>query len=382
MTPRMDADVAVVGVGTFGSLVLWQLACRGVDVVGFERHAPGHDRGAAGGETRLFRLAYAEGAQYVPLLRRARELWQVLADESGRELFRPCGGLTIGAPEQPHMVDLQANAAATDVPVEVLGAGAMAERYPQHRLLDREIGVFDPQAGMLKSDLAVLAAAGAAVSRGARVVPHSPVQAITSTANGVHIETADRSWHVRDVVVAAGAWSVPFLPPALAAAAEPRRILLGWFAPDGERIALYRPDRFPVLVRATYDLFLYATPTTDDTTVKIGGTIQGRAIPDPSSFDRRHSRDEVARERDVVADLFPGLHAEPVRMDAFTDLFMPDLHPLVGRVDEHGHVVVATAGSGRGFKLSPALAAHVADLVVNRESDPIPFMSAERELPT
>ncbi|MCP9982649.1 FAD-dependent oxidoreductase [Actinomadura madurae] len=71
----MDAEVAVIGVGTMGSMAMWRLAERGVEAIGFERYAPGHDLGAAGGNTRLFRLAYMEGAHYVPLLKQALGLW-------------------------------------------------------------------------------------------------------------------------------------------------------------------------------------------------------------------------------------------------------------------------------------------------------------------
>lgn len=46
---------AVVGVGSVGAMVLWQLAQRGVQAVGYDAYAPGHDRGAAGGESRILR---------------------------------------------------------------------------------------------------------------------------------------------------------------------------------------------------------------------------------------------------------------------------------------------------------------------------------------
>ena len=84
-----DADVAVVGLGAMGSMATWQLAQAGADVVGFEQYGLAHDRGAIGGESRLFRMAYHEGAEYVPLLRRARELWGELAEATGRPLFAP-----------------------------------------------------------------------------------------------------------------------------------------------------------------------------------------------------------------------------------------------------------------------------------------------------
>lgn len=54
--------------------------------------------------------------------------------------------------------------------IEVLDRAAMAHRYPQHATLPGEVGVFDPQAGFLRSDAAVLTAAARAESLGARVL--------------------------------------------------------------------------------------------------------------------------------------------------------------------------------------------------------------------
>jgi hypothetical protein len=45
------------------------------------------------------RQSYFEGPAYVPLLRRAYEGWHELAEESGRDLLRLCGGIYIGDPK-------------------------------------------------------------------------------------------------------------------------------------------------------------------------------------------------------------------------------------------------------------------------------------------
>ena len=46
-TPRrFDHEVAVVGLGAFGAAALWQLAKRGVSVIGIEQFQVGHDRGS------------------------------------------------------------------------------------------------------------------------------------------------------------------------------------------------------------------------------------------------------------------------------------------------------------------------------------------------
>src|SRR4029450_10190989 len=79
-------DAIVLGVGGMGSAALYHLARRGKRVLGLERFNIPHDRGSSHGITRIIRLAYYEHPSYVPLLRRAYELWRELEAESGVHL--------------------------------------------------------------------------------------------------------------------------------------------------------------------------------------------------------------------------------------------------------------------------------------------------------
>src|SRR3989442_14438459 len=79
-----------------GAMSAWRLAARGARVIGFERFRPGHDRGSSHGDTRIFRTAYFESPEYVPLLQRAHGLWRQLEKESGAELLTLTGGLALG----------------------------------------------------------------------------------------------------------------------------------------------------------------------------------------------------------------------------------------------------------------------------------------------
>ena len=49
---------------------------------GLERFTVAHDRGSSHGLSRIIRLAYWEHPDYVPLLRRAYELWRQLEAET------------------------------------------------------------------------------------------------------------------------------------------------------------------------------------------------------------------------------------------------------------------------------------------------------------
>ena len=84
-------DVVVVGVGGMGSAALYHLARRGKRVLGIERFDLLHEQGSSHGLTRIIRLAYFEHPNYVPLLRRAYELWRELESEAGEQLLRITG---------------------------------------------------------------------------------------------------------------------------------------------------------------------------------------------------------------------------------------------------------------------------------------------------
>ncbi len=76
MTDRYDA--IVIGLGGMGPASAFHLARRGQKVLGLEQHALLHELGSSHGPTRIIRLAYHEHPSYVPLLRRAYELWHEL----------------------------------------------------------------------------------------------------------------------------------------------------------------------------------------------------------------------------------------------------------------------------------------------------------------
>ena len=71
-------DVIVVGLGGMGSATVYQLAKRGKKVLGIEQFQISHELGSSHGLSRIIRLAYHEGPQYVGFGQRAYELWRTL----------------------------------------------------------------------------------------------------------------------------------------------------------------------------------------------------------------------------------------------------------------------------------------------------------------
>src|SRR5947209_14883569 len=131
-----------------GALSAWRLAARGAKVIAFVRIRPGHDRGSSHGDTRIFRTAYFESPEYVPLLQRAGQLWRELETETGTELLTMTGGLAIGDPESELVTGVLASAVQHDLPHRVLSAAQIETLYAQHRLEAGEVAVQQDEAGV------------------------------------------------------------------------------------------------------------------------------------------------------------------------------------------------------------------------------------------
>lgn len=344
----MDGELAVIGLGSIGSMALWQASRLTDSVTGFEAATPAHGRSAVGGDTRLFRMLYRGNPDYYPILERSRALWAELEAETGQNILTRCGGLSIGTNNGPYLSALLDTTRATGAEHQILTREDMAERYPQHNLRDDDIAVYDPHAGALRTERAVTAAVTAAQANGATIHTNTPIDSIEETNDGVLITSGSRSWTFENVIVSSGGWSQRLMPDYLKTATQTKRIFLTWFL--AKNPAEFSPDRFPIFIRISGDRSMYGAPAVDGATVK--ATLDGRGKPTPSadSVLRDLTPGEITETTETVTEFFPGLHPTIVRTDAFPDLFTKDGNPLLGRFSEGSRIYCATGFSGGGFK--------------------------------
>lgn len=372
-----DARIAVIGTGSIGSMALWQVSMHESSVLGIEAHTPAHPRSAVGGDSRLFRMTYRGTDPYYPILQRSRQLWGQLEEESGRSILGRCGGLSIGHRDGDYIPALLDSIRAVGAEHRVLDHGEMAERYPQHDLDKDEVGVWDPSAGYLKTDTAVLSALECARSRGATVVTDAPVTSLMETADGVRIESGDAAWTADRVIVTGGAWATDLLPGPLQDRVYPTRILLTWF--EARDPASFAPEVFPIFIRIARGTSMYGAPSLDGTTVK--ASLDGRAsrTADPSSMLRVPTEAEMAEVRETAASYFPGLIPYVVRADTYPDLYTVDGAPLLGFAPGSRRIVLATGFSGAGFKMATGYGAIAASLALDPDHARAPeFVDPDR----
>src|SRR3989442_11831734 len=137
----VDADVIVAGLGAHGSSAAYALASRGAAVLGFDRFARGQTLGSSGGLSRIIRLSYYEHPDYVPLLRRAWQLWRELEQESGETLLTQTGGLYMGPPEGELVPGALESAKKHRLKHEMLEARDLRRRFPLFHIDDDWIGL-------------------------------------------------------------------------------------------------------------------------------------------------------------------------------------------------------------------------------------------------
>src|SRR5436190_23953839 len=113
-------DVIVLGLGGMGAAAAAELARRGRRVLGLEQFTPAHDQGPSHGHTRVIRTAYYEHPAYVPLVRRAFQLWHELEQRTGKHLLTDCPCLSIGSPKGELVAGVRRAAVEHDLAVEHL----------------------------------------------------------------------------------------------------------------------------------------------------------------------------------------------------------------------------------------------------------------------
>ena len=106
------------------------LARRGCKVLGIEQFHIAHDRGSSHGQSRLIRQAYFEHPDYVPLVRRAYDLWYELEAACGKQLFHRTGLFMAGDPQGMLIQGVRRAAHVHDVDIEEVTHDGALRRFP------------------------------------------------------------------------------------------------------------------------------------------------------------------------------------------------------------------------------------------------------------
>jgi sarcosine oxidase len=358
-------DVIVIGAGVFGAWTAWYLRKSGKRVLLLDAAGPAHARASSGGESRLTRGSYGQDEIYTRFALDSLKQWKWLSDQAGLPVFHPTGVLFFFQKREAYVDQSLAVHRRLALATQELDRAALEQRYPQVSWRDIEVGLLEPQFGVLMARRAVQTLVEQFVKSGGEYRAAAVKPPITDSAPA-SLELGDgSSVSAAHYVFACGPWLPKMFPRLLGPRIFITRQEVFFFAPPpGD--ARFGPRALPGWADFNDGDIFYGMPDLEGRGFKIAHDKHGAPI-DPDRGDRVTSPGALADVRAYMARRFPALAGAALNEERVCqyenssngDLLI-DWHPTAG------NVLLVGAGSGHGFKHGPEVGRYAAELLTGK----------------
>ncbi|MBL7872429.1 MAG: N-methyl-L-tryptophan oxidase [Cyclobacteriaceae bacterium] len=379
-----EFDVIVIGVGSMGSSTCYQLASRGVSVLGLEQFSIPHDQGSHAGQSRLIRKAYFEHADYVPLLERAYDNWNHLESITGSQVYFPTGLLYAGKPDELLIKGVKHSSEKFNVPIETVTKKEFGNRFPQFEVPDDYEVLFEPDAGFVTPERAVSLYVAQAIKAGATIHSNEETRSWKQNETSIEVVTNKGTYVCKKLVITAGAWTGKMLPE-LSTRLQVTRQVIAWLNPKIQK--QFELRNFPCWLfdDHTQPGMYYGFPilNTDQFGAPAGLKVAHHYPGSPThanSVNRNISQEEQQILIKSVTKFLPNGYASLSVLKTCLYTNTPDENFIIDFVPESNKNVIMAAGfSGHGFKFVSVVGEIVADLSISGSTKlPIHFLRVSR----
>jgi sarcosine oxidase len=381
MKRASEFDAIVVGLGAIGSAAAYWLARRlGRRVLGLEQFALGHEHGASEDHSRIIRLSY-HNPGYVDLARHAYDAWREVEQDGDERLLVICGGVDLFPGDGAIAIsDYAESMAAHGVPFEQLDAAEIRRRWPQFRIDDDVVGLYQADSGIAPARKGNDAHRRLARRHGATLLDNTPVTRVTPLADGVEVETPEAIYRCGFVVLAADAWTNRLLEPL--GARLPLTLMqeqVTYYAASDLRA--FWPDRFPVWIWMDDPCFYGVPVYGEEGGVKVAQDVAGNEVTLETRTYEPHP-DVLAREDAFRACTLPGIDGAAVHSKTCLYTLTPDRDFVIDTLPDEPRIAVAL-GAGHGFKFASIIGRLISDLAIDgATSYPIAPFAIDRRILT
>lgn len=374
-------DVLVIGAGSMGVAACYQLAARGIKVLGLEQFdSIPHDKGSHAGQSRIIRKAYFEHPDYVPLLQRAYHNWQQLEEKTGEQVYFNTGLVYHGPSHHPVMKGVQEAALIHSLQLDKPG-----KKYPQFNLPAGFESIFEPDAGFLRPEKVITLYKDEAITKGAVIHTNEPVLEWKKENGHIKVVSSKNTYYTKKLIITAGAWAGKMIPQ-LNNPLKITRQLIVWVKPGNEKE--FWPENFPCWLIADdkREGALYGFPYLQKEKF---GDPEGMKFAwhhaadetDPDTVNRNITMDETNELISWVEEYIPAVgDAELVAAKTCLYANSADENFIIDHLPGYDQdVTIACGFSGHGFKFVSVVGEILADLAISGKTDlPVGFLSLKR----
>ncbi|MFN3560940.1 MAG: N-methyl-L-tryptophan oxidase [Chloroherpetonaceae bacterium] len=380
---QKNYDVIVLGVGSMGSATCYQLAKRGYKVLGIEQFDIPHEFGSHSGQSRIIRKAYGEASDYVPLLEKSYQNWNVLESETGYQVYYKTGLLYFAPKNHAFLQTVRKSSVQYNIPIQELTEEDCRKEYPQFKLPSNFERLVEPDAGFLTPEKSILLFVQQALLNGATIRTREKVLEWKYQNRTLTVKTDKGIYETKKIVITAGPWAGKLIP-SLAQKLKVTRQAVAWVQPKKwEDFVL---GKFPCWNVLDNGYHFYGFPILP--AGQFGGPLglklalhtPGGDMTDPDSVDRNRRETDEQVLIQFLNKFIPDGYKNTLEVKTCLYTNTPDENFIVDYLPNFDKNVAIAAGfSGHGFKFVSAIGEIMADLVINGETQmPIKFLSLQR----
>ena len=370
----------MVGGGIFGTSVARELKKRGHSVTLFDSGPLPNPDASSSDISKVIRADYGADRFYAELATKAITGWHQWNEESGQKLYEETGNLWLAPnPMTKGQFEFESCRVLSELnyPIEPLEKSEIQKRFPAWKQAGYSHGYFNRRGGWAKSTSTVAWLLEKAAEEGVILRQNNGMTELLEHAGQVDgIITQDGTKHRSDlVIIATGAWTprlLPWMAQILKSVAQP---VYHFQLADP---SAYQGNQFPQWGANVSETGWYGFPAQDEGILKVAH--HGRGIRMNFGDNQSVFPEMDKKFRNFLSSAFPELQDAPIvkrRLCFYCDSLDGDF--WIDHDAERKNLVVATGGSGHGFKFGPVLGEIIAD-VAEQKSNPWAYRFQRRSV--
>ena len=355
-------DVIIIGLGAMGSAASYYLSKNGVKVLGLDTYEPPHKLGSSHGHTRVIREAYHEGTSYVPIVKRAYELWNELDHEIEDKLILEYGGMYLGD-DGKYLSDAKKSAKKYDIPIKEFSSKEIKEKYNILNPPNNFKGLLENRSGAVFPEKAISNFLSKSINNGSSHNYNEKVIGWGKQSKFYKVETDKNNYFAEKLIFSSGAW-IKNLVPSLKLPVKIERQVLFWFDPIKDK------DRFHYsnMPNTGWDLDngmeFYTQPNIENKGFKVAMHHNGKFISE-NDLNRESNADDLSIVKNFLEEYIPLANGKLIdsRVCVYTNT--PDFDFIIDFYPNDENIIICSPCSGHGFKFTPAIGEICSEFVIN-----------------